>query len=133
MVKLKIGDLVKVQDCHHAEPHVYEVAEICLGGFVSQPAAFFHRTNEIVAVYRFNGNDYKEVWSDKKDHRHTAADAAPPTVWYVCDRNKCVPCNNDCKYTSDITHAANFTVLDTAGANGTPFGFVEKLHGGRRK
>lgn len=76
---------------------------------------------------------FKKYFAAKRNASETPTDAAPPTVWYVCDRKKCVHCDDNCKYTSDITHAANFTVSDTAGTNGTPFGFVEKLRGGRRK
>lgn len=36
-------------------------------------------------------------------------------TYYLCDRKKCVPCNPDCKHTSDITHAKNFTPADING------------------
>lgn len=35
-----------------------------------------------------------------------------PKIFYVCDRKKCEHCSAECKYTSDITHAANFEAVD---------------------
>ena len=29
-------------------------------------------------------------------------------IFYLCDREKCDPCNKDCEYTKDIIHAKNF-------------------------
>lgn len=39
-----------------------------------------------------------------------------PPVFYVCDRKACKTCNPDCKYTSNIEHAKNFTLADAYGA-----------------
>lgn len=40
-------------------------------------------------------------------------------IYYVCDRKKCAPCDPDCKHTSDITHAKNFTPA-TGGGRAVP-------------
>lgn len=29
-------------------------------------------------------------------------------IFYICDRKKCEHCHSECRYTSDIRHAANF-------------------------
>ena len=60
--KIKIGDIVRVEDCHHAEPHYYEVSDIRGDGVVSQPADYRHRWNAITAVYRLKGNDFVMIW-----------------------------------------------------------------------
>lgn len=39
-----------------------------------------------------------------------------PPVFYVCDRKACKTCNPDCKHTSNIEHAKNFTIADAYGA-----------------
>ena len=33
-------------------------------------------------------------------------------IFYICDRKKCERCNVECKYTSDVTHAAHFESID---------------------
>lgn len=33
-------------------------------------------------------------------------------IFYICDRKKCEHCNSECKYTSDVTHAAHFESID---------------------
>lgn len=63
----KIGDIVRVQDCHHAEPHFYEVSSFKtdhLGNSyaVSQPADYSHSVDDITAIYRYNGKDLKCIW-----------------------------------------------------------------------
>ena len=57
-----VGDIIKVQSCHDTAPCCYEVSSIENGEYVSQPAHFKHRRADILAVYRFNGQDYKCVW-----------------------------------------------------------------------
>lgn len=52
-------------------------------------------------------------------------------IYYVCDRKKCAPCDPDCKHTSDITHAKNFTPADTNGKYPVKAGdaeiFIERI------
>lgn len=61
---LREGDLIMVQDCHHLEPHTYEVSRIDSQGPVSQPACFHHWWDDIIAVYRLtkSGKNYKCIW-----------------------------------------------------------------------
>lgn len=61
---VKAGDLILVQDCHHLEPHTYEVSRIDDNGPVSQPADFYHWWHEINAVYRLSksGKTYRCIW-----------------------------------------------------------------------
>lgn len=59
---IKVGDIIKVQSCHDPAPCCYEVSSIENGEYVSQPAHFKHRRNDILAVYRFDGQDYKCIW-----------------------------------------------------------------------
>jgi hypothetical protein len=59
---IKVGDIVRVQDCHHLEPHFYEVSRVVADGVVSQPACFHHHFNEITAIYRHDGRDLKCIW-----------------------------------------------------------------------
>lgn len=56
------GDIVRVESCHSANPHFYEVSEIRSDGVVSQPACFHHRYNEITAVYRYDGKHFGCIW-----------------------------------------------------------------------
>lgn len=37
------------------------------------------------------------------------------TVFYVCDRTACAKCDPNCKHTSNIAHAKNFTPADING------------------
>lgn len=52
-------------------------------------------------------------------------------IYYVCDRKKCAPCDPDCKHTSDITHAKNFTPADINGKYPVKAGgaeiFIERI------
>lgn len=29
------------------------------------------------------------------------------TILYICDRKRCINCNEDCKHTTDVKHAIN--------------------------
>ena len=40
-------------------------------------------------------------------------------IFYLCDRTACAPCDPDCKHTSNIAHAKNFTA--------TAAGFIEHI------
>ena len=62
MEKIKIGDIVRVEDCHHAEPRFYEVSIVEEYAVISQPAYFSHRKSEITAIYRNNGKDFVCIW-----------------------------------------------------------------------
>lgn len=33
-------------------------------------------------------------------------------IFFICDRKKCETCAAECKYTSDVMHAANFESVD---------------------
>ena len=59
---IRVGDIIKVQTCHDPEPCCYEVSSIYNGDYISQPASFRHRRSDIIAVYRFDGKDYKCIW-----------------------------------------------------------------------
>ena len=59
---IRVGDIVRVEDCHHMEPHFYEVNRVVSDGVVSQPACFHHNFNEITAIYRYDGRDFKCIW-----------------------------------------------------------------------
>jgi hypothetical protein len=65
----KIGDIVRVKDCHHAEPHFYEVSYIKTdysgnAYAVSQPADFSHRFEDVTAIYRYDGKDLKCIFQE---------------------------------------------------------------------
>ena len=66
---LKPGMLIEVQDCHHAEPHIYEVSRIekdkCgrdITWAVSMTAGYHYNFNDITAVWERQGDDYVRVW-----------------------------------------------------------------------
>ncbi len=59
---VKVGDIVRVEDIHHDAPHFYEVARKHFDGVISQPASFKHTFDEITAIYRYNGKDFKCIW-----------------------------------------------------------------------
>ncbi len=65
--RIKIGDIVRVEDIHHIEPHYYEVDHIEQNGVVSQPAHFRHRLDDVTAIYRLIGKDFKCIWEKKYD------------------------------------------------------------------
>lgn len=52
MLATKVGDIIEVQDCHHAEPHFYEISEIRQGCLISQPGDYKHNYEDIIAIYR---------------------------------------------------------------------------------
>ena len=64
--EIKKGDIVRVEDIHHDAPHFYEVNRIQGDGVISQPACFKHTFNEITAIYRYNGEDFKCIWQKEK-------------------------------------------------------------------
>lgn len=35
-------------------------------------------------------------------------------IFYLCDRQACEKCSEECTHTSDITHAKNFYLIDDA-------------------
>lgn len=67
MPKILLGDIVRINSIHSSELSCYEVSEIRQEGVVSQPAGFRHRYNEIIAIYRFDGADFKCIW-ERKDY-----------------------------------------------------------------
>lgn len=62
MPRICIGDIVRIASVHCSELNCYEVTRIESDGVVSQPAAFHHRYDEIIAIYRFDGTDFKCIW-----------------------------------------------------------------------
>ena len=70
MPKIKLGDIVRIDTVHSAELKCYEVDSIKFDGVVSQPAGFHHNYNEIVAVYRFDGTDFKCIW-EREDYKES--------------------------------------------------------------
>lgn len=60
--KIEKGDIVRVEDIHHDAPHFYEVHRKEMDGVISQPACFKHTFDEITAIYRYNGEDFKCIW-----------------------------------------------------------------------
>lgn len=66
---LKVDDLVLVSSIHAVKPYFYQVSSIdwydnC---FVSSPGCFRHRFSSIVAIFRFNGEDFIRVYSSADD------------------------------------------------------------------
>mgnify|MGYP000832808075 FL=1 len=52
-------------------------------------------------------------------------------IYYLCDRTACAKCDPDCKHTSNIAHAKNFTPADINGKYPVKAGdaaiFVERI------
>lgn len=73
--KIERGDIVRILTCHSAELLCYQVAGFDNDGVYSQPAHFCHRNDEIIAIYRFDGKDYKCIWerSDYKKYKKEEA------------------------------------------------------------
>lgn len=36
-----------------------------------------------------------------------------PRIYFLCDRKKCENCSQECRHTTDISHAVNFHGLET--------------------
>lgn len=70
MPKIKVGDIVRINTVHSSELNCYQVDSITSDGVVSQPAGFHHRYYEIVAVYRFDGLDFKCIW-EREDYKES--------------------------------------------------------------
>ena len=68
MPKIRVGDIVRIKSCHTDKLKCYEVDSIELDGVVSEPAGFHHDYNEIIAVYRFDGADFKCIW-EREDYK----------------------------------------------------------------
>lgn len=68
MPKIFKGDIVRIKSIHSSELSCYEVSQAEFSGVVSQPAGFCHDYNEIVAVYRFDGTDFKCIW-EREDYK----------------------------------------------------------------
>lgn len=64
MPKILKGDIVRTESRNAC----YEVDEIRIDGVISATAGFFHRYNEIIAVYRFDGTDFKCIW-EREDYK----------------------------------------------------------------
>lgn len=69
--RVQLGDIVRINSVHSNRLNCYEVSSIESNGVVSQPAGFRHCYNEIIAIYRFDGTDFKCVWerADYKEHK----------------------------------------------------------------
>lgn len=68
MPKILIGDIVRINSIHCRELKCYEVSDKRIDGVISQPAGFHHNYNEIIAVYRFDGTDFKCIW-EREDYK----------------------------------------------------------------
>lgn len=68
MPKILKGDIVRINSIHSSELKCYEVSRVEFSGVVSQPAGFHHNYNEIIAVYRFDGKDFKCIW-EREDYK----------------------------------------------------------------
>lgn len=72
MPKILVGDIVRINSIHSSELSCYEVSSIVQDGVISQPAGFHHRYDEIIAIYRFDGTDFKCIW-ERKDYKEFKA------------------------------------------------------------
>lgn len=63
MPKILVGDIIRT--C--SQWKCYEVDVVEENSVVSNSAGFRHRNNSIVAVYRFDGNDFKSIW-EREDY-----------------------------------------------------------------
>ena len=72
--EIKEGDIIRVEDWYHSEPHYYEVSSKGVD-FThtkyakSQPADYNHDYRDITAVYRLKGKDFICLWEvgDKRE------------------------------------------------------------------
>ena len=62
MPHIHLGDIVRINSAHCESLNCYEVSSIESDCVISQPAGFRHRYNEIIAIYRFDGKDFKCIW-----------------------------------------------------------------------
>ena len=70
MPKIRVGDIVRIKSCHTTELKCYEVDSIRIDGVVSQPAGLHNDFNEIIAIYRFYGKDFKCIW-EREDYKQS--------------------------------------------------------------
>lgn len=68
MPKILIGDIIRINSIHCRELKCYEVSDKRIDGVISQPAGFHHNYNEIIAIYRFDGMDFKCIW-EREDYK----------------------------------------------------------------
>lgn len=62
MPRVQLGDIVRINSVHSDKLNCYEVSSVESDGVVSQPAGFHHRYDEIIAIYRFDGTDFRCIW-----------------------------------------------------------------------
>lgn len=70
MPKARVGDIVRIKSYHTDLLKCYEVDRVEIDGVVSQPAGFHHDLNEIIAIYRFYGKDFKCIW-EREDYKQS--------------------------------------------------------------
>lgn len=71
MPEILVGDIIREKSIHCSELYCYQVDSIERGCYVSHTAHFSHDRNDIVAVYRFDGMDFKCIWErgDYKEYK----------------------------------------------------------------
>lgn len=67
MPKILIGDIIREKSIHCSELYCYQVDSIERGDYISHTAHHAHHRNEIVAIYRFDGMDFKCIW-EREDY-----------------------------------------------------------------
>lgn len=72
MPKILIGDIIREKSIHCSELYCYQVDSIERGDYISHTAHHAHHRNEIIAIYRFDGTNFKCIWEreDYKEYKH---------------------------------------------------------------
>lgn len=68
MPKILIGDIIREKSIHCSELYCYQVDSIERGDYISHTAHHAHHRNEIIAIYRFDGMDFKCIW-EREDYK----------------------------------------------------------------
>lgn len=68
MPKILVGDIIREKSIHCSELYCYQVDSIERGDYISHTAHHAHHRNEIIAVYRFDGADFKCIW-EREDYK----------------------------------------------------------------
>lgn len=67
MTELRVGDIVRAYSAYHNWTTFYVVGCLRDDYFISQPDKIHHGYSNIIAVYRFDGTDFKCIW-ERKDY-----------------------------------------------------------------
>lgn len=68
MPKILVGDIIREKSIHCSELYCYQVDSIERGCYISHTAHFSHDRSDVVAVYRFDGMDFKCIW-EREDYK----------------------------------------------------------------